>query len=66
VPFKAYFEDEHLGGHVLVFSSVTTWWVGDKWYESGAVVLQDKASCFPARVLMEGWDESEGECIDAT
>lgn len=66
VPVKAYFEDEHLGAHVLVFSSVTTWWVGDKWYESGAVVLQDKASCFPARVLMEGWEETEGECIDAT
>ena len=45
---------------------MTTWWVGDKWYESGAVVLQDKASCFPARVLMEGWEETEGECIDAT
>ena len=66
VPSGKYFEDEHLGSWVLVFPGASTWWVGDEWYEAGAVVLQDKASCFPARVLMQGWEEDEGECIDAT
>jgi putative methyltransferase len=66
VPAGKYFVDPHLGEQVLVFPGNSTWWVGDEWYEAGAVILQDKASCFPARVLMEGWSEEEGECIDAT
>lgn len=66
VPDKSYFMDPHLTEHLLVFPASSTWWVGDKWYESGAVILQDKASCFPAYVVMDGWDFSEGECIDAT
>jgi putative methyltransferase len=65
VPDKVFFMDEHLED-VLVFPSSTSWWTGDLWYESGAVILQDKASCFPAKVLMEGWEESEGDCLDAT
>lgn len=63
VPDKKYFMDEHLDD-VLVFPPSTSWWTGDLWYESGAVILQDKASCFPAKVLMEGW--TEGDCLDAT
>jgi putative methyltransferase len=65
VPDKKYFMDEHLED-VLVFPSSTIWWTGDIWYESGAVILQDKASCFPAKVLVESWESSEGECLDAT
>lgn len=66
VPLKAYFQDKHLGEEVLVFNGRTNWWVGDEWYEAGAVILQDKASCMPAKILMEGWVEGEGKCIDAT
>ncbi|KAL1407370.1 hypothetical protein Q8F55_006792 [Vanrija albida] len=66
VPDRSYFMDPHLTEHLLVFPPASTWWVGDKWYESGAVILQDKASCFPAYVVMDGWDATEGECIDAT
>ncbi|TXT13093.1 hypothetical protein VHUM_01494 [Vanrija humicola] len=66
VPDKSYFMDPHLSEHLLVFPAASTWWVGDKWYESGAVILQDKASCFPAYVVMDGWEPTEGECIDAT
>lgn len=66
VPKNSYFDDPHLGQEVLVFSGQTGWWIGDGWYEAGAIILQDKASCFPARVLMHGWTEDEGECIDAT
>jgi putative methyltransferase len=66
VPLKAYFHDRHLGEEVLVFNGRTNWWVGDEWYEAGAVILQDKASCMPAKVVMEGWTEGEGRCIDAT
>lgn len=66
VPSGNYFVDPHLGEHVLVFPGLSSWWVGDAWYEAGAIILQDKASCFPARVLMEGWTADEGECIDAT
>ena len=65
VPDKVFFMDAHLED-LLVFPSSTSWWTGDLWYESGAVILQDKASCFPAKVLMEGWESSEGDCLDAT
>jgi putative methyltransferase len=61
-----FFMDPHLPDCLLVFPPSTNWWVDDKWYEAGAVILQDKASCFPAKVLMEGWTQEEGECIDAT
>lgn len=66
VPLKGYFEDPHLGEEVLVFSGRTNWWVNDEWYEAGAVILQDKASCMPAKVVMQGWIDGEGKCIDAT
>ena len=66
VPVKRWFYDAHLGDCVLVFPREANWWVGDAWYEAGAVILQDKASCFPAKVLMEGWKAGEGECLDAT
>ena len=65
VPSGTYFLDPHLDDCLLVFPAETSWWIGDEWYESGAVILQDKASCFPARVLMDGWD-GKGECVDAT
>lgn len=66
VPVNRWFMDPHLDDCLLVFESGTTWWQGDEWYESGAVILQDKASCFPAKVLMDRWIAGEGECLDAT
>ena len=66
VPERSYFLDPDLPECLLAFSVTSNWWVGDKWYEGGAVVLQDKASCFPAKVLMEGWKDGEGDCLDAT
>ena len=65
VPSKTFFMDPHLPDCLLVFPGTANWWVGDKWYEAGAIILQDKASCFPAKVLMEGW-VGEGSCLDAT
>lgn len=65
VPAGQYFMDEHLED-VLVFPASTSWWTGDVWYESGAIILQDKASCMPAKVLMERWTKGEGDCLDAT
>lgn len=65
VPAKSYCMDEHLP-EVLVFPASTSWWTGDLWYEAGAIILQDKASCMPANVLMEGWKINEGDCLDAT
>ncbi|BEI89673.1 uncharacterized protein CcaverHIS019_0210350 [Cutaneotrichosporon cavernicola] len=64
VPSRKYFMDPHLPDYLLVFPPETSWWAGDRWYEAGAVVLQDKASCFPAAVIMGEWDG--GECIDGT
>ncbi|GMK59243.1 hypothetical protein CspeluHIS016_0702580 [Cutaneotrichosporon spelunceum] len=64
VPNGKYFMDPHLPDYLLVFPPNTNWWAGDRWYEAGAVVLQDKASCFPAAVIMDEWDG--GECIDGT
>ncbi|ORX38495.1 S-adenosyl-L-methionine-dependent methyltransferase [Kockovaella imperatae] len=66
VPDGSFFLDPHLPECLLVFPATTSWWQGDKWFESGAVIVQDKSSCFPARVLMGEWDEAEGDCIDAT
>ncbi|WVQ81871.1 hypothetical protein IAT38_003998 [Cryptococcus sp. DSM 104549] len=66
VPSGSWFMDPHLPEVLLAFPGGANWWVGDAWYEGGGVVLQDKASCMPARVLMEGWEEGEGECLDAT
>lgn len=64
VPEGSYFMDSHLPDCLLVFPPSSTWWVGDEWYEGGAVILQDKASCFPAKVIMDGWEE--GACLDGT
>ncbi|WWD19053.1 hypothetical protein CI109_103511 [Kwoniella shandongensis] len=66
VPQRKYFMDPHLDDVLLAFPGGSNWWLRDEWYEGGGVILQDKASCFPAKVLMEGWEEDEGECIDAT
>ena len=66
VPGDSFFIDPNLPECLLAFSINTTWWQGDKWFESGAVVVQDKSSCFPAKVLMEGWSEEEGDVLDAT
>ena len=66
IPEEKYFADPHLSDVLLAFPGSANWWVDDEWYEGGGVILQDKASCFPARVLMEGWVEGEGECLDAT
>ncbi|WWC63282.1 uncharacterized protein I303_105882 [Kwoniella dejecticola CBS 10117] len=63
---KEYFEDEHLGEVLFVFNGATTWWNKSRWYEDGGIILQDKASCMPAKVLMWAWEDDEGECIDAT
>lgn len=66
IPEEKYFADPHLSDVLLAFPGSANWWVDDEWYEGGGVILQDKASCFPARVLMEEWVEGEGECLDAT
>ncbi|OXB36785.1 nuclear protein [Cryptococcus neoformans] len=66
IPEGKYFADPHLSDVLLAFPGSANWWVDDEWYEGGGVILQDKASCFPARVLMEEWVEGEGECLDAT
>ncbi|WVF72809.1 hypothetical protein IAT40_007627 [Kwoniella sp. CBS 6097] len=66
IPQGKYFLDPHLDDVLLAFPGNTTWWLKDDWYENGGIILQDKASCMPAKVLMEGWKDGEGECIDAT
>lgn len=66
VPKDTFFRDPHLPSELLVFPRETKWWENDPWYKEGRVILQDKSSCFPAAVLMDGWQESEGQCIDAT
>jgi putative methyltransferase len=66
VPDKTFFRDPHLPAELLVFPRETKWWENDVWYKEGRVILQDKSSCFPAAVLMDGWQADEGQCIDAT
>ncbi|EJT52392.1 nucleus protein [Trichosporon asahii var. asahii CBS 2479] len=52
VPKNSYFMDPHLPDYLLVFESGSNWWLGSQWYERGSVILQDKASCMPAAVIM--------------
>lgn len=52
VPKNSYFMDPHLPDYLLVFESGSNWWLGGQWYERGSVIIQDKASCMPAAVIM--------------
>ncbi|WVQ68080.1 uncharacterized protein L199_006286 [Kwoniella botswanensis] len=63
---KEYFLDTHLNDVLLCFHGSTNWWNDNDWYTDGGIILQDKASCMPAKVLMWDWKDDEGECIDAT
>ncbi|WWC90722.1 uncharacterized protein L201_005659 [Kwoniella dendrophila CBS 6074] len=63
---KSYFMDNHLNDVLLNFNGNTNWWLKNDYYLDGHIILQDKASCLPAKVLMYNWNDDEGECIDAT
>lgn len=52
VPKNSYFMDPHLPEYLLVFESGSNWWLGSEWYERGSIILQDKASCMPAAIIM--------------
>lgn len=62
---KTFFLDPHLSDVLLAFPPATRF-EHDQDYLSGGLVLQDKASCFPAKVLMVDWKDGEGEVLDAT
>lgn len=73
VPSGAYFMDPHLPEYLLVFESGANWWLNSEWYERGSIVLQDKASCMPAAVIMADRPSASGDeweqypdCIDGT
>lgn len=60
-----FFRDPHLE-ELLVFPPSTKFDQNPD-YLNGGLILQDKASCFPAKVLMHEWPgETEGEVIDGT
>ncbi|KAJ9114385.1 hypothetical protein QFC20_001528 [Naganishia adeliensis] len=62
---NTFFRDPHLD-ELLVFPPSTKFDQNTD-YLNGGLILQDKASCFPAKVLMHDWlDEEEGEVIDGT
>ncbi|THH29986.1 hypothetical protein EUX98_g4196 [Antrodiella citrinella] len=46
---KGFCTDEHIS-NLLLFPSDSQW-VEDKLYTTGKIILQDKASCFPAQIL---------------
>lgn len=46
---KGFQKDEHIPD-LLLFPSDSQW-VEDELYKSGKIILQDKASCFPAQIL---------------
>lgn len=60
---KAFAKDEHIPD-LLAFHP-STQFVEDELYKEGKVILQDKASCFPAHVLAPPSDEGS-HVIDAT
>ena len=57
-------EDEHIP-NLLLFNPQTRF-AEEEAYHSGRVILQDKASCFPATVLAQDIHEPHGDFIDAT
>ncbi|GHJ87754.1 hypothetical protein NliqN6_4156 [Naganishia liquefaciens] len=60
-----FFRDPHLE-ELLVFPPSTKFDQNPD-YLNGGLILQDKASCFPAKVLMHDWaGAAEGEVIDGT
>ncbi|KAJ9121711.1 hypothetical protein QFC22_002331 [Naganishia vaughanmartiniae] len=61
---QTFFRDPHLD-ELLVFAPSTKFDQNPD-YANGGIILQDKASCFPAKVLMQDWDGEEGEIIDGT
>jgi putative methyltransferase len=62
---NTFFRDPHLK-ELLVFPPSTKF-DQNLDYLNGGLILQDKASCFPAKVLMHEWPgEEEGEVIDGT
>lgn len=61
---QTFFRDPHLD-ELLVFAPSTKFDQNAD-YANGGIILQDKASCFPAKVLMHDWDGDEGEIIDGT
>ncbi|KAJ9102469.1 hypothetical protein QFC21_002869 [Naganishia friedmannii] len=61
---QTFFRDPHLD-ELLVFAPSTKFDQNPD-YVNGGIILQDKASCFPAKVLMQDWDGEEGEIIDGT
>ncbi|KAJ9107949.1 hypothetical protein QFC19_002692 [Naganishia cerealis] len=64
-PPNTFFRDPHLD-ELLVFPPSTKFDQNPD-YANGGIILQDKASCFPAKVLMHDWDGTgEEEIIDGT
>jgi len=60
---KGFQKDEHIP-NLLLFSPDSQW-VEDKLYTSGKIILQDKASCFPAQILSPPASDN-AVVIDAT
>ncbi|EPT01363.1 hypothetical protein FOMPIDRAFT_1120364 [Fomitopsis schrenkii] len=60
---KAFAKDEHIPGLLAFHPSAQ--FVEDELYKEGKIILQDKASCFPAHVLAPPSDEGS-YVIDAT
>jgi putative methyltransferase len=60
VPARSFFQDPHLSPDLFALPASTKF---DKNldYANGGIILQDKASCFPAKVLMHDWKDGEGQ-----
>jgi len=61
---KGFLEDEHIP-NLLLFNPQTRFHEEEA-YQSGKIILQDKASCFSATVLVQDIHGSHGDFIDAT
>lgn len=57
-------EDEHIPNLLLFNPQIR--FHEEEAYHSGKIILQDKASCFPATVLAQDIHEPHGDFIDAT
>lgn len=64
-PSQSFFLDPHLEKDLLAFPASTKFEKNEH-YLNGGIILQDKASCFPAKVMMFDWNESQGDVIDGT
>ncbi|KDN43309.1 S-adenosyl-L-methionine-dependent methyltransferase [Tilletiaria anomala UBC 951] len=71
---KTYVASRHVSNVYALHTSITSQVISSEWYQSGKIILQDLASCFPAQILasyyvrhfaIENREGSQPKCLHA-